>query len=942
MRHWVGWFLLSLMLMLCVNTQKASATAGHYYPMPAIEGFSSTDYSDLDASLSFHIDLQMGQWFYHSEFNTFFVNRSELAPPLLDMSPRVYSEHEFPEFVSADYNVAGGEMRYDYDSNMPSRTSGTLCSSNPCDIPIDYRCGTTQINLIVYDSTQESRVVTFEYDFLQIPPAAPVADPEGYVFLKDSPAFMVGMSWDDKSQLYFSLDGNYPVGLGTLVPDDENTTSANVGFTNWLNFSQSTTLRMAACRNVCAEDAACSDETVFDYQCQVRSPWLSDSGGYFSQAFDLNFGTNGANEFIKYTTDGSDPMIYGAEVESYGMINISETTRVRLVAYDSVCLNSVELDETYIVDLNPVINPPVISLPSGIYYLEDQESITVTWDEGTSLWYNWSDSPPEVGQSGHSEFGGTSGSRTLYLPLQCGPVSLSLITSLGYYTPVVTSENQTFHYEMAVYPPDISPEPGQYYTSVEMIVNNTDGTIYYTTDGSDPEYSSNVMTSGLTFENHTDLRAKREYNGCFSTEEFQGSYEVINYNWHPMVEEALTPSYVWASSIATDEDSGMIAIATSLTATPHYGNLYLFDAMTGEWETDIPTYSSASSNHVNVQIFNGQPVVIYRESNVGNMKIYSNGYWSTFAFNGYFHGDNVNDFSTAVYNDPVSGESTLFIAYVNDDINRLFVKSYSDSGGWHDHGVVVLSAAETYATKVRVAVDSGYPGGAPIVAYTKQNGYGDYGEFIYVKMYKDNTVITLDPMEITNVDFTDEPYRYGIDLEVVSFENEEPIVFLSFIKNKNVVIYNQNNEPEDWNLQWEVFAVKDVGTNDPWGILKNQNRERQGYNNYYMSDIQYLVTEWGEIFYHQSSSPSVTTSIVRVGVYNVAANQWYNDLLCYFMPPPCPTVNNPVMSNGEAIAMSASASGMHMARMGDYLILIYRDAHQDHRLMVAYFGNAVQ
>jgi len=202
---------------------------------------------------------------------------------------------------------------------------------------------------------------------------------------------------------------------------------------------------------------------------------------------------NDANATIYYSINGSTLTPYK------GNITIGSTSTLSYLAIDSTSnLLSPVYTQTYNIDTAvPVVS---VDVPGKLYNGNQTVKLTATDDTNTTIYYTTDNTDPQ-----------TSSTRTAYT----APITISNNTTLK-YAAVDAAGNwaatQTQIYTIDTIAPTVSVNEtaGVFNTaqSVALTSDDAGATVYYTTDGSDPQTSKTrtVYTAPITISNTTTLR----------------------------------------------------------------------------------------------------------------------------------------------------------------------------------------------------------------------------------------------------------------------------------------------------------------------------------------------------------------------------------------------------------------------------------------------------
>jgi parallel beta-helix repeat protein len=187
--------------------------------------------------------------------------------------------------------------------------------------------------------------------------------------------------------------------------------------------------------------------------------------------------TASENATVYYTTDGSDPLTSSTRYIYSGPININSPITLKFVAVDAANNWSPVYTQIYTVD---AVAPTVGFNPAGGVYNTIQ-NVVLTASEAATVYYTIDGSDPL-----------TSSTRHIY----SGPINISSSTTLKFVAVDLVgnlSPVYTVIYTIDTVAPTVSANPagGTYNTEQHVNLNASENaTVYYTTDGSNPQTSS--------------------------------------------------------------------------------------------------------------------------------------------------------------------------------------------------------------------------------------------------------------------------------------------------------------------------------------------------------------------------------------------------------------------------------------------------------------------
>jgi hypothetical protein len=209
----------------------------------------------------------------------------------------------------------------------------------------------------------------------------------------------------------------------------------------------------------------------------TRRPYIYPAGGAFTTAQTVTIYniTNGDTAY--YTTDGTSPVNSGTHITYTGPFTVSQSETVQAVVYYSTTGWSAVASATFTINGSSSPQAPVISPNGGAFTTTQTVSISSTYGWGT-IYYTTDGSSPV-----------TSNTRIAYrwpfTIYQSETIEVANYSSAGWSG--VTSATFTINGSSSLQTPVISPNGGAFTTDQTVSISNTyGGTIYYTTDGSNP------------------------------------------------------------------------------------------------------------------------------------------------------------------------------------------------------------------------------------------------------------------------------------------------------------------------------------------------------------------------------------------------------------------------------------------------------------------------
>ena len=708
------------------------------------------------------------------------VAHAQVQAPTSTLETGLYAEYSFPNQVVFVSSTPGSTIKYGYNEEMPSENSGVACqNSGACAVPILNRCGMNMLNVIAFKYEGgvfvASNVVEVEYDLYQVLADDPVVMANGY--------FTGGMNFEygeelelhmispDGNILRFTTDGSEPYGFGTMCSGDCFTL---------LSATASTTLKLNACRDHCPTDPACSDTVIINFNCVYLKPIISPSDEYyFDSPIDVLIDVY-MNEVVRYTTDGTDPIDFGVEITSASQFTLYESAMVRAVRKKGGCGWSAEKVRNYVVQDRPVIDPPVVDLPSGQYSVLETNVVSITWNHETH--YTLDGSFPDCYSATMAE----SSPEVIQLPAECGPIQLKLVSCSFEYNPPIMSELVESNYEIVLPAPVVSHEPGTYDISFDLSLSDNPSTpthaFYYTCDGSPP------WPNGIGYLTRNDFIPIREFcdlqisytrpSNVSATcgqhsEIFRGNYDVSGYSWRAIVEGLLSDSSYSIDdlNIAFDPSSMRMGF---VFRNGNYGGYYVDIELTefGTSSYVMPAFAANTlSKPPQLFIVNGDVFVAYLDINQDlYLKMLDGNSWVPWpGQTGMKYAENVTAFDIQVFSD---GYDNL-VAYLAARDNN--TTSYHIDAFLIDQWYSLITTAANAGSQVSLFVQkTGLDTELIYVAYSVANQYG--GQDVAAFYFTNNVILTNLP-SFTVPDYREDVVK-SLDIVAPLSETEPTVLYL--------------------------------------------------------------------------------------------------------------------------------------------------------------------
>ena len=276
--------------------------------------------------------------------------------------------------------------------------------------------------------------------------------------------------------IYYTTNGTNP------------TTSSNI-YTVPITISSSTILKYLAI------DLAGNTSPIYTqtYTIDTIPPTASanPTGGLYNttKTVTLNMSEPGT---IYYTTNGTNPTT-SSNIYT-GPITISSSTILKYLAIDLAGNPSPIYTQTYTIDTIP---PTASANPTGGLY-NTTKTVTLNMSEPGTIYYTTNGTNPTTSSN-----------------IYTGPITISSTTILKYLAIDLAGNPSPIYtqtYTIDTIPPTANANPtgGLYNTTKTVTLNMSEpGTIYYTTNGTNPTTSSDIYTGPITISSNNNTKILR-------------------------------------------------------------------------------------------------------------------------------------------------------------------------------------------------------------------------------------------------------------------------------------------------------------------------------------------------------------------------------------------------------------------------------------------------
>ena len=347
--------------------------------------------------------------------------------------------------------TTGASIRFTTDGTAPSSTKGTLYTA------AIRLASTTTIKAVAYMSGRSDSAVVSRAFTIEIPGqvSAPTFSPDGGTFTAAQGVTMTTAT--SGASIRFTTDGTNP------------TSASGTVYSAAVQVSATTTFKAIAYKDGMTASAVVSK--TFTIGVPVAAPTFSPDGGTFTDAQNGSVTTTTAGASIRYTTDGTSPIVGG---KTYGgQIHVATTMTIQAIAFKSGMSDSPVSSKTFTI--LPLVAAPTFSPPGGTFTAAQNVTITTATPDA-SIRYTTDGSAP------------TSTTGTEYT----GPVPVSATTTLraiaykdGMTASAVVPKEFTIVPQVAL-PVFWADGPFTGVQSVTITTATPGARIRYTTDGTEP------------------------------------------------------------------------------------------------------------------------------------------------------------------------------------------------------------------------------------------------------------------------------------------------------------------------------------------------------------------------------------------------------------------------------------------------------------------------
>lgn len=390
----------------------------------------------------------------------------------------------------------GTSIYYTLDGSDPSQSS--LLYQGPISLPLNS--GNTTIKARAYKADWTPSVIaTAIYNVTgTVTYMTPVFLPDPSVIYTSPVSVTINQVNPTGATVRYTLDGTEPT----------QTSPAYTGTIN-LGLNTTTTIKTKAFLANWTDSQTHTASYTVTGQVSIPAPVFSPAPGTYinPQTITISSSTVPAGAVIRYTTDGTEPTSTSPIYTNPIPAPAYSTTRIKAKAFVTNWLPSPTYEGIYVVNGAAIINGPVFTPPGGTYATAQNLVISQnTLPMDATLYYTTDGTDP-------STTNGTLYSDPIHLGLdQTITVKVRAYGNSNWEPSII--HTAVYHITGQVAIPDavFSPDPASVYTEAQTVTINApvpaNATVYYTTDGSDPDTSSDVYSEPIAIPLNTVMTIK--------------------------------------------------------------------------------------------------------------------------------------------------------------------------------------------------------------------------------------------------------------------------------------------------------------------------------------------------------------------------------------------------------------------------------------------------
>lgn len=357
-----------------------------------------------------------------------------------------------------------------YTTNGTEPTDDGTGYTSPININLDK---TTTIKIFGAKSgIFPSPVITKTFTFKAPAPSIEITD-------ETANSKTISISCTNANKIYYTIDGSDPTISNTRVEYIGNNTTVTL--------YKNTTVKAYSTK----EGWEDSDISEAQYEFNVTAPTFDPEGQEFegNETLNVTLSCTPSDAIIYYTTDGNEPNTNSQTIANGSSIEITQTTTVKAYAHKDGWNDSPITTANYIK--KGVVQAPILSLTPGSYH-ETKTTTVSCATAGATIYYTTDVTEPNIPIENGSDIEITQTTTIKAIACKDGMTP----------SPVITES-----YILEVLPPTFDLAEGTYEETQYLNLNcETDGaTIYYTTDGTDPNNTSTPFDGNKIIIDETQI-----------------------------------------------------------------------------------------------------------------------------------------------------------------------------------------------------------------------------------------------------------------------------------------------------------------------------------------------------------------------------------------------------------------------------------------------------
>lgn len=392
----------------------------------------------------------------------------DITAPTVTASPEG-GTYTAAQTVSLASDEGATAIRYTTDDSNPGQSSTVYTSPLQLDT-------TTTLKFFGTDAAGNiGSTVTENYMIDTIAPTV-TAEPQGGLYNAEQSVMLIGY---EPATIYYTADGTTPTTLSDI-------------YSGPILVSETKTL---AFFGVDASGNA-GEVSTAEYTIDTLAPIVTatPAGGTYDSVQQVTLSSDESGTTIHYTIDGSQPTDASLAYES--PIEISSNAVLTFFGKDAAGNEGALVSESYNIAVPDTTPPTITASPSSGTFGPSGTTVSLTSSEPATIYYTVDDTIPDTDS-----------------PVYDSPIEVNSATTLSFFgvdasgnTGSVVTETYTIDSTGPVI--TASPSGGLYTSSqsVTLTADESGTSIYYTTDGTDPETTSPIYADPLPVSSNLTLK----------------------------------------------------------------------------------------------------------------------------------------------------------------------------------------------------------------------------------------------------------------------------------------------------------------------------------------------------------------------------------------------------------------------------------------------------